>query len=213
MAINNLKITFSLDGTGVYYDTYEPIHLDSLLAWALMPFHRPKGSAPPARDEEPFDVPLPLDKWNLSGTWGWRASALFPEGITAESLQYWRKRFRQSRIELTTGSPNLQNGVYRDYNMPLPLLLCHRMAAYAVGDRRRVEQVLRKHIKYLGKKNAYGKGKVLSASAEVVDYDWSMYRDGQPTRFLPDENGSRMVRTRPPYWNNCDRVLCGEISW
>lgn len=212
MSINNLKITFHLDGTGVYYDPYEPIHLDALMAWALMPFHRGKGSQAPTRNEEPFDVPLPLDRWEMGKAWGWKASALFPEGVTAESLQYWRKRFRQSRIEITSGSPNLQNGTYREYNTPLPLLLCHRMVAYAVGDRGRVDQVLRKHIKYLGKKNAYGKGKVLSVETEVVDYEWSMYKDGKPMRFLPNNEGIRMVRPRPPYWNNCGRVLCGEIN-
>jgi hypothetical protein len=213
MSISNLKITFNLDGTGVYYDPCEPIHLDALLTWALMPFHRAKGSQAPTRGEEPFDVPLPLDKWEMGETWGWKASALFPEGATAESLQYWRKRFRQSRVEITRGSPNLQNGTYREYNTPLPLLLCHRMVAYAVGDRGRVDQVLRKHIKYLGKKNAYGKGKVLLVETEIIDCDWSMYRDGKVMRFLPAENGTRFVRIRPPYWNNCGRVLCGEIEY
>ncbi len=212
MSIQNLKITFHLDGTGVYYDPYEPIHLDALLAWALMPFHRQKGSQAPTRGEEPIDVPLPLDKWRIGGTWGWKASALFPEGATAESLQYWRKRFRQSRIEITSGSPNLQNGTYREYNTPLPLLLCHRMVAYAVGDRGRVEQVLRKHVKYLGKKNAYGKGKILSVDTEIGEYDWSMYKEGAPTRFLPAPEGSRLVRPRPPYWNSYGRVLCGEVE-
>jgi CRISPR type IV-associated protein Csf3 len=209
--INNLKITFNLDGTGVYYHPYEPIHLDALMAWALMPFHRQKGSEAPSRNEEPFDVPLPLSKWNIEGYWGWKASALFPEGMTAESLQYWRKKFRQNKIEITRGSPNLQNGVYREYNTPLPLLLCHKMVAYAVGDKKTVRQLLQRHVKYIGKKNAYGKGKVISVECEIVDYDWSMIKDGEPTRWLPDKNGTRDVRVRPPYWNNVDKVKCLEI--
>ncbi len=210
MSINNLKITFYLDGTGVYYNPSEPIHLDALLAWALMPFHRAKGSQAPTRDEQPIDVPLPLDRWHAGEVWGWKASALYPEGITAESMQYWRKKFRQSRIEVTQGSPNIQNGTYREYNTPLPLLLCHRMVAYAVGDRGRVEQVLRKHIKCLGKKNAYGKGRVLDVKAEVFDYDWSVFCNDKPTRYYPDDNGPLLVRPRPPYWNTCGRVFCLE---
>jgi len=212
VSISSLKIIFGLDGTGVYYDPYEPIHLDALLSWALMPFYRDKGSEAPSRNDEPIDVPLPLEKWYIGDQWGWKASALFPEGDSAESLQYWRKKFRQNKIEVTRGSPNLQNGIYREYNTPLPLLLCHKMVAYAVGDRGRVDLILRKHIKYLGKKNAYGKGKVLSVETGIVDYDWSMYRDGNPMRFLPDANGIREVRVRPPYWNNCGRVICGEIN-
>jgi len=208
--INNLKITFNLDGTGVYYDPYEPIHLDALLAWALAPFHC-KGE-PPTRDSEPFDIPLPLDKWKIGEEWGWKASALFPEDVTAESIQFWRKKFRQNRIELTEGSPNLQNGIYREYNTPIPLLLCHKLVAYAVGDRGRVNQILRKHIKYIGKKRAYGKGRVISVETEIIGNDYSMYKDGVSTRFLPSENASRRCRIRPPYWSNWRKVNCCEIG-
>lgn len=208
---NPLKITFKLDGTGVYYDPSEPIHLDSLLAWCLAPFHV-KGLAP-QRDETPFDIPLPLKKWDIDGMWGWHASALFPEGAadTSESLQYWRKRFRQSRIDLTKGSPSLRMGVYREYNTPLPLLLCHSMVGYAVGNRRSVRKELRRHVKYLGKKRAYGKGRVLDITVEVVSDDLSLCKDNLTMRWLPDYNGCRLVRPRPPYWNNIGRIPCAEV--
>lgn len=210
--LNPLKITFELDGTGLYYDPYEPIHLDALMSWALMPFHRQKGDEPPTRNGEPIDVPLPLGKWHINGQWGWNASALFPEGETAESLQYWRKKFRQNRIELTQGTPNLQNGIYREYNSPLPLLHCHKMIAYAVGDRGRVNQILRKHIKYLGKKSAYGKGRVISVSVEIFGTDYSLTKDGKAMRYLPYDNGIRKCRVRPPYWNSYGSVNCCEIG-
>lgn len=42
----------------------------------------------------------------------------------------------------------------------------------------------------------------------VVDEDYSMYRDGKPTRFLPDAMGARLCRVRPPYWNMYDRTTC-----
>ena len=204
-----LKVTFRLDGTGIYYDPSEPIHLDALLAWCLAPFFC-KGEAP-MRDEEPFDIPLPLEKWSINGVWGWKASALFPEGITAESLQYWRKRFRQSRIELADKNPNLKLGKYREYNSPLPLLLCTKMVAYAVGNRRSVRKPLLRHLKFLGKKRAYGKGRIIDISVENIDADFSMKKDGRTMRWLPDSEGIRMVRPRPPYWNNCGRILCCEI--
>ena len=210
MSIQPLKITFELDGTGVYYDPNEPIHLDALLAWALAPFHC-KGEAP-TRSEEPVDIPLPLDKWRIGNEWGWKASALFPDGETAESLQYWRKKFRQNRIELTSGSPNLQNGIYREYNQPLPLLLCHQMIAFAVGDRGRVHQILRKHVKYLGKKNAYGKGRIVSVNVEVIENDYSTIRDGKAMRWLPKEDGTRKIRMRPPYWNNVAKINSCEVG-
>ena len=131
-----LRVTFRLDGSGVYYDPAEPLMLDGILA-AACSIHHTHGE-PPSRDEEPDDIPLPIRRWEIAGTWGWHASALFPEGDTVETLQFWRKRFRQNRIEMSEGSPNLQNGVYRDWNMPLPLLLCRSMIGYAYGDRRYV---------------------------------------------------------------------------
>jgi CRISPR type IV-associated protein Csf3 len=86
------------------------------------------------------------------------------------------------------------------------------MIAYAVGDRGRVNQILRKHIKFLGKKRAYGKGRIVGVETEIVDYDYSMFKDNFAMRFLPKEDGSRQCRVRPPYWNIWDRVNCCEIG-
>lgn len=205
-----LKITFTLDGTGIYYDPCEPIMLDALLAASLCRFH--VHGEPPARDEEPFDVPLPLKRWEIGGTWGWHASALFPEGATAESLQHWRKRFRQNRVELTDGSPNLTNGAYRDWNMPIPLLLAPRMVGYAFGEMGRIRRELRRSVKYLGKKRAHGRGAVVGVEVEESPDDWSLAKDGVAMRWLPEPAGPRLVRPRPPYWNTCGRVMCAEIS-
>jgi hypothetical protein len=210
MSFTPLKITFQLDGTGVYYDPHEPLMLDSILAAACS--HHHVHGEPPARDEEPFDVPLPLSRWQHSGTWGYRASALFPEGDTLETLRFWRKRLRQNRIELTDGSPNLTNGIYRDWNMPLPLLLCRSMVAHAVGERREVRRELRRNIRWLGKKRAHGHGRVVDIEVENCEHDYSIERDGVMTRWMPQEGGTRLVRPRPPYWNICGRVACNEIG-
>lgn len=208
--IDNLKITFYLDGTGVYYNPVEPIHLDALMAWCLMPYHKPKNTDPPNRDEKPFEIDLPFQKWEIQNNWGWMASALFPgDRITGETLQYWRKKFRTNRIDLVNRNPNLQMGNYREYNVPLQLTLCSKMICYCRGNFHRVLQPLKKHIKYLGKKSSYGKGRVIDIVAERVDFDYSMRFDkGTPSRFLPDKNGTKRVRCRPPYWNNTDRILC-----
>jgi hypothetical protein len=205
-----LQITFHLDGTGVYYDPTEPLMLDGILAAALCRFH--VHGEPPARDEEPFDVPLPLKRWEIGGTWGWHASALFPDGVTTESLQYWRKRFRQGRVGLTEGSPNLTNGMYRDWNVPLPLLHAPRMIAYAFGEMGRIRRELRRSIKYLGKKRAHGRGAVVLIDVEEAPEDWSLSKDGATTRWLPAPDGTRLVRPRPPYWSTCGRVMCAEIA-
>jgi CRISPR type IV-associated protein Csf3 len=184
--------------------------LVTMLAAAVCRFHI-HGEAP-TRDEAPMDVPLPLARWKIGGEWGWRASALFPEGQTAESLQYWRKRFCQGRVELTEGSPNLTNGPYRDWNMPLPLLLAPRMVAYAFGEMGRIRRELRRSVKYLGKKRAYGRGAVIAVEVEETLEDWSLEKDGMVMRWLPSPQGTRLIRPRPPYWNSVGRMMCAEIG-
>lgn len=205
-----MKITFHLDGTGVYYDPYEPIMLDGLLAAAVCRWH--VHGEPPARDEAPDEIPLPLARWNIGEHWGWRASALFPEGDISESMQHWRKRFRQNHVELTVGSPNLSQGVYRDWNMPFTLQLAAKMIAYAVGDIRVVKHELKRCIKYLGKKRAHGRGAVTHIDAEEVREDFSISMDGRLMRWMPSETGSKLVRPRPPYWSTVGRTLCNEIG-
>lgn len=206
-----LKITITTDGTGVYYDPFEPTTLDGLLAYALARWH--VHGEPPTRGEDPFEIPLPLGRWQRGDVWGWNASALFPaDDEIFESLQFWRKRFRQNRAELTTGSPNLVQGTYRDWNMPIPLTLSLRWVAYAFGDRREILRPLRRDVRYLGKKRAHGRGAIVSVEVEEIDRDCSIARDGRYMRWMPSETGSRLVRPRPPYWNTCGRVLCAEIG-
>jgi len=205
-----LKVVIHLDGAGIYYDPGEPIHLDSLLAALLAPRH--VHGEPPARDEEPADIPIPCARWHRGGVWGWRCSALFPDGPQAEGLTYWRKRFRESRADMiASASPNLEHHTYRRWNTPLPLLLSHRMVGYAVGDRRSIRKELRR-LDYLGKKRAHGHGRVVGVDVDAIDEDWSLVKDGASMRWLPRENGSRLVRPRPPYWNIVGRVPCCEVG-
>ncbi|MCX8016469.1 MAG: hypothetical protein N2690_01005 [Rhodocyclaceae bacterium] len=203
-----LKIIIQLDGAGLYYDPAEPIHLDAIVSWTLAPFYAKRHLS---RDDVPHDIPLPLVRRNVGDTWVWSASALVPDGPTAETVTYWRKRLRQSRIELTSGSPNLQNGTYRDWQMPMPLLLCHRMVAYAVGNRRELLKLLRR-VPALGKKRAYGYGRIVGIDIERIDADHSLVMNGRAMRWMPDQRGTRLVRPRPPYWNPNGRVPCLEVG-
>lgn len=211
-----VKVTFHLDGTGLVYDPFCPIHLDALLAYCLAPMH--EHSVGLMRDDPPDDIPLPVGKWRIGSEWGWMASALFPNEILLdhgdlhESLMYWRKRMRQGRMDWTSGSPNLQNGVYREYNHPFTNLICNSMVGFCIGKPNRIHRLLQRNIRYLGKKRAYGRGKVTGIEVEAVDYDYSLARNGLAMRWLPDPRGMRHVRPRPPYWNCVGRVACCEVG-
>lgn len=206
----HLKITFHLDGTGVYYDPAEPIMLDALLAVELV--NKQFGHRHLTRDDVPDDVTLPLLRAHFGDEWVWRASALFPDDDTIETVRHWRCRFRQDRAPgLTRGSPNLTNGVYRDWNMPVPLLLCRSLVGYASGNRKEVKRVL-KRIKALGKKRAHGYGKVVSVDVERIEDDRSLVWGGVAMRWLPLPGGVRIGRPRPPYWSPIGAVACCEIG-
>jgi len=206
----NFKIIFHLDGCGVYFDPNEPIHLDGLLAWALSPMQ--KRNLHLGRDDEPDDIRIPLLETKINGLQIWNASALFPADNHIETLRYWRKRFRQNRCCLSNGSPNLTNGAYREYNMPIPLLLCRDMVAYASGNRKEVKKIFDRQLKYLGKKRSVGYGKILSIDYEEMEENHSLTRQGHAMRWLPLEGAMRLVRPRPPYWNNYGKVHCCEIG-
>jgi CRISPR type IV-associated protein Csf3 len=206
-----LKITFHLDGTGLYYNPCEPIHLDALLAWVVAGYVAPGKCI--QRDDVPDVIPLPLAIWSNDKMWGFCASALFSEENIDESVLMWRKKFRENRIEqVANASPNLTNGPYRNYNVPLQLLLTHKMTAWCVGDRRKVLDLVRR-IKFLGKKKSIGLGRVLSIEVLPTEENFSLVNDeGLAMRWLPLETGARLVRSRPPYWNNSDRGNHCEVG-
>lgn len=205
----NFKITFHLDGSGVYYNPNEPLHLDALLAWSLAPrlgIHQHLG-----REDAPEHVPLPLLRKTIGKHWVYQSSALIPDGPQGEDVQFWRKRFRQCRADISTGSPNLTNGTYRDWNMPIPLVLTTRLVAYASGSRKECKKLLR-DLTHIGKKRAHGHGKIIRIDYDKMEQNWAIERDGLAMRWLPDESGSRLVRLRPPYWNIVGRVRCCEVG-
>ena len=144
----------------------------------------------------------------------YHASALFPsENNNPEGLQFWRKKFNTADTRCKTkGSPNLTNTIYREHNTPIPLLLATEMTAYASGNRKAVLSLLKRNVKYLGHKRAYGFGRLIEIQAEPVEEDMSLVKDGKAMRWLPDKKGYRQVRLTPPYWNTFNTVKCCEVG-
>ena len=211
-AIRPLKVTFEIDADGLIYDPYVPPTLDGIIDWALSPMVRKSANAP-TRGEEPEEIRLPLGTWHVGSYWGWCASALFPDCESPEeSIQYFRKRFRRGYIHLTKGMVNMQSGPTRDYNLPYVKLHPEFMIGYCLGNRKRINDLLRRNVKYLAKKRNRGKGRIVSLKVEVVDNDYSVLCDGKAMRWLPHADGLRNVRLRPPYWNNVNRVPSCEIG-
>lgn len=206
----NFSIILTLDGRGLHYDAYEPPHLDDLLHSILILLNGKTRNL--QRDEPPDEVGLPLLQETIHGEKVWKASAIFPDGDGFETLRYFRKKYRAAKIDLTDAAPNLQNGVYREYNVPVPTLCVPRLIAYASGDRKEVKRILRKHLPAVGKYRGKGFGRVVSVECDELPEDYSWQKDGYATRYLPQPNGMKLVRPRPPYWNSVGRVLCCEVG-
>lgn len=207
--MKNFKIFFYLDKKGIFLDSFEPIHLDSLIEYCVaIEENIPEID----RNDVPDLVELPLKKTEIKGNIFWNASVLFPFSQGFETLRFWRKKFRSDRIEMTSGSPNLTMGVYREYNIPVPLMLIDGLFAYGCGDIEKIVSLLKKNVKFLGKKRAYGYGRIVGVKAEEIENDYSFVKDGLSMRFLPDSDGSRIIRTFPPYWNSHNAVNCSEIG-
>jgi len=207
----NFRIIFRTDGRGLYYDPYNPIHLDDILHAIFIRLHGMTRDL--QRDESPDTIGLPLMQSIVKGRKMWNASALAPECQQFESLHFFRKKYPLDRLDLTYGtSVNLQNGVYREYNVPYPLLHCPSLVAYASGNRKEVKRTLLKHLNGIGKYRSKGHGRITSIECDETHENCSLVKDGKAMRWLPDEKGLRKVRTKPPYWNMVDRIKCCEVG-
>lgn len=213
--MENLKITFKMDGTGVIMYPFTPIHLDGLLMAVSLDVLQTEDESQtmkqPTRDGKPSDIKIPLAKWRINGSWGWHASALFPI-VKGQTIRYWRKKFRQDKAAgMFVQRPRLTSGIYHEYNTPMSVILCDEMFGYAVGNLEKVCNLV-KRVKYIGTKRSIGRGRVLDHKIEVIDRDYSLVKDGKAQRFLPSECGSKYVRFRPPYWNNHGRKQACNVG-
>jgi len=205
--MDNLKIIFYLDGTGIiYYNEY--IHLDSLIA--VTKLTKKQISNGISQNELPIEFDLPLDKWDIDGYWGWKASVLFPID-RYETIQYFRKRFDVNRILKDFGSCNIQGGFYKNKNCPENLILTNKLIGYCRGNKKEIEKCLKK-IKYLGKRRNCGKGKIIDMKINVIKNDYSIIKNNKAMRYLPNKESIRLVRYRPPYWHRYNRTNCCEIG-
>ena len=204
-----LKVIFLLDGTGVYLDNDNPIHLDSLLCYCNNPYSKTREIA---RWDVPEWLSIPCKVSSIRGYRIWHCSALMPVDAKGENIEYIRKKFRRECVEISNGNPTLTNGKYREYNIPMTLLLCNAMVAYCFGERKKIRKQLRRNIKNLGKKRNIGKGEVIDIIVEESEEDFSFVKNGKAMRFLPSENASRESRVFPPYWNAMETINVCEIG-
>lgn len=205
----------------VVSDEYLP--LDALIrAQALWnAFGWPDRSIPGGDAHDGPQLPprsIPLAKRSAGRQWYYACSFAQPQPWwVAEGVDHWNKRFDASLADLVdfgnrTARVIVEQGRYRAYHMPMYYRVTEHIEWYCVGEAN-ILQMLLSTVSGIGKKRAYGWGRVSEWRVETWPYDWSEWRDGRPTRALPLEASGRgrafNIRhygLRPPYYGAASQM-------
>ena len=155
-----LQIDVYLVKPAVFYDLPA---LDGLLARAVVETAT-RGKGLP-ETPEPYAIPLPLEKlWVCPDTEAplWNATRFFELDPQGTETQHWHKRGYKPQFlkPSRNGKPhnaNFQNGVHKEYRMPMQVFRCLQYRAYCVGNLTEIAPLL-KAITALGKKTSQGYG-------------------------------------------------------
>ena len=104
------------------------------------------------------------------------------------------------------------SGFFRDYMMRMIYIPAKTVYFFVNGDKPEIFRLL-KSVVYLGKKTAYGYGRVKSIHIESTDGDYSIIKDSKamrpiPIRMLRDAEVKAMLAYKPPYWDKHSVELC-----
>lgn len=200
-----LRITFTLDRP-MRVPEY-PIHLDALLAWAVVTEAGTMGHDNPLDAQEQ----LPLASEGAGEGAVWCASQLIFRPESSADPLLLTKRFELEAIArkqgtLIAGGPTkipMGTGPYKAFVLNEPMAWVSCAVAYAVGEAERIG-VLLKRITHVGKRRGIGMGRVsaidIAADARAT-HAWRC-------RIMPTPmEGYEAIEatTRPPYWKRENR--------
>lgn len=206
-----LKITATMANPTVANGGYG-IHLDGILSWAVLTAH------PCTYEQAEFLLtPLPLETLDFRGDLPlWAASDFMTDKIHT-GREYWHKRYPANRVEFAAKrNANTSAGRWREYRVPLNLNVTHAFTAYAIGNRDEVARLL-DYVTHLGKKSAYGYGRVVKWSVEECGDCLELIHNN---RLLPIEYARRVgldggivpaACWTPPYWYRPHQATCMDM--
>lgn len=202
MTTQDLRVAAVIDGHLLGYDRW-PALLDAPLSWAAWRDDITHGRPPaPLTATYAHDFPLPLDRWEQSGTWGWCTSRPVVDVLGQTAVQVRRKpaieamaQYGKERKHHAALGPTKA----RDTTISAQLVGTVTWQA-RVTDRDELERLLRM-ITHLGGRHRNGYGTVR---------EWRLdpgTPDGWRDRPMPSPGG-RPQGVRAPYWHPARRVPC-----
>jgi hypothetical protein len=154
--------------------------------------------------------------------WYWACSSA-QMTIEARDTNHWVKRFDTNPklsdyidFKGKRGKIIIEQGQFKAYYMPLPVLIAEKIEWYAYGDVEQIAPLLRPIIA-LAKKRSQGKGHVLRWEIEEITDDWSEWHNGQLMRPIPgplvDHTQIRplnmeYIAFRAPQWHPLNQAMC-----
>lgn len=187
------------------------LHLDGLLAWAMVQQAELDGSLPESYDAVLAD--LPLGKHQAALGWVWQASLVRSVGVRGSERRYmtsktfaapFAERMLDGRI---AGKPlstiDTVRGPYKNDAFWYTIEHAERCVAYCIGDPDRIAPLLDR-ITHLGKRGRMDHGRIElqdGLPALIVEDPDALTLWRQ--RHMPEpENGHLPVvgRLHPPYW-------------
>lgn len=190
-----MQITARMQEPVVY--SGDGMHFDGVLslgAFLALPLDV-RETMPPITDSHCTDMDLPLDRWEMHGTWGWKASAVHADWLFS-STHYVRKSVKHEPMARysTANAMNTGGGEFKSKNTPYQARTALCLVWYAVGDIDAVRDLL-SHVRTVGKLGGHGMGRVASWDVEAHD-DARAWM----SRRLPSVEGLPGA-VRAPYWH------------
>lgn len=209
-----LRITWRF-ASPVAVDSEYPIHLDALLAWAVMDEAERSGHPDPwgASDDLGRLLERTAPAAETPGAWVWKASRLsFEHGGSihyintirrSEPLEYLEGYER----EVIGGRPragiDTASGHQRGYQWLMACRWMRSATAHCVGDKAAIESALSR-VRYIGKlgRNGFGLVREFDVAEDAAAEDLWRVRTLPPGVDLPKgREAVRVVRPlRAPYW-------------
>lgn len=231
-----LKITFRFSAP-VLRDSEQPIHLDALIASAVM--RESEELAPEENAWRAADDLSAILGRTTGDQWVWKASMLMfkpikdiewvnqirkcePERWYDDAGAAWVGKGKQNELGIrpTTFGIDPNSGHNRGYQMITVTQWMSEAVAWAVGDKEALEHYLGM-IEHVGKKTANGYGRVARSqehSGLTVEDALPEEADNWLLRTLPTGQAGKpgvqyepvMQCLRAPYWRKLDRVIALE---
>lgn len=192
--------------------SYHGVHLDGLVAWAMVQEAVTDDTPPP--DYDAILADLPFAKYESPNGWVWKASLLRPTAVLGSERRYmtsktasaeFATRMHDGRI---AGKPlttiDTVRGPYKNDAFWYTIEHVERIVAYCVGDPERIAPLLGQ-VTHLGKRARLDHGRIAPVDGMLAQ----IHEDPEAlelwrNRNMPEaQNGHHQPvtgRLRPPYW-------------